>query len=244
MRIINDRDIRSVDTTAGFREVFTAVLRSCLLGASALLAGCATMPSQPPPMATVQVQMVPGTASTSGAIYNAGGGFSLFEDRKARDVGDLLTINLSERTNAASNASTSTSRDSTTSLPSPTLFGGLPTLNGRAILETDISASRAFDGAGGTTQSNRLEGSITATIVARLPNGNLVVQGEKWIQLNQGDELVRLQGIVRTADIAPDNTISSSRVAEARISYSGRGSLAKASTQGWMQRFFDVVSPF
>jgi flagellar L-ring protein precursor FlgH len=225
-------------------EVRRGILRGLAVLAALLLAACATTPMQPPPMATVQVQMVPAQPSTSGAVYRAGSGFALFEDRKARDVGDLVTILLAERTNAVSSASTSTSRDSSTSIANPTLFGRQPTLDGLPLLEAEIGASRSFDGTGDSAQSNRLDGSITATVVSRLPNGNLVVQGEKWIQLNQGDELVRIQGIVRTADIAPDNTIASSRVAEARISYSGRGTLAKANAQGWLQRFFDGVSPF
>jgi flagellar L-ring protein precursor FlgH len=225
-------------------SILACAARALLLSGSVLLAACATVASQPPPMATVQVQMVPATPSTNGAIYNAGRGMALFEDRKARDVGDLLTIVLGESTNATSSASTKTSRDSNASMANPTLFGVSPTMNGKPLLESEIGAKRSFDGSGDSTQSNRLSGFITATIVARLPNGNLVVQGEKWIQLNQGDELVRIQGIVRTADIAPDNTIASSRVAEARISYSGRGTLAAANARGWMNRFFDAVSPF
>jgi flagellar L-ring protein precursor FlgH len=226
------------------REVSAGILRGLALLLALWLPACASLPSQPPPMATVQVQMVPAQPTTSGAVYRAGGGFVLFEDRKARDVGDLVTILLAERTNAVSSASTSTSRESSTSIPNPTLFGIEPTIDGRPMLETEIGASRSFDGSGDSAQSNRLDGSITATVVARLPNGNLVVQGEKWIQLNRGDELVRIQGIVRTADIAPDNTVASSRVAEARISYSGRGTLAQSNAQGWLQRFFDTVSPF
>lgn len=232
------------DTTVAPREVLRGVLHGLALAFAALLAGCASAPTQPPPMATVQVQMVPAQAASSGAVYRAGSGFALFEDRKARDVGDVVTILLAERTNAVSSASTATSRDTQTSIPNPTLLGVSPTVGGRPMFETEIGGSRSFDGTADTAQSNRLDGSITATVVARLPNGNLVVQGEKWIQLNQGDELVRIQGIVRTADIAPDNTISSSRVAEARISYSGRGTLARANARGWLDRFFDAVSPF
>jgi flagellar L-ring protein precursor FlgH len=227
------------------REVRAGILRGLVFAfAALLLGGCATTPSQPPPMATVQVQMVPATPGTSGAIFNAGRGFALFEDSKARDVGDLVTIQLAERTNATQRASTSSARESSTSIANPTLMGVQPTIDGRPMFETEIAGERSFDGSADTAQSNRLDGSITATVVARLPNGNLVVQGEKWIQLNQGDELVRIQGIVRVADIAPDNTIASSRVGEARISYSGRGTLARANARGWFDRFFDVVSPF
>ena len=96
-----------------------------------------------------------------------------------------------------------------------------------------------------SAQSNRLQGSVTVTVVQRLPNGNLVVQGAKNLRLNQGDELVQVQGIVRAADIFPDNTIPSSRVADARIVYGGRGPVAQSNAMGWLSRFFNsALTPF
>lgn len=195
-------------------------------------------------MATVQVQMVPVAAPHTGAIYSAGRGMALFEDRKARDVGDLITITLSERMTASSTAATTTKKTSSTSVEAPTVFGGGVTHNGRNVLENELGSDSKFEGSGDTSQSNRLEGNLTATVVARLPNGNLVIQGEKWIQLNQGTELIRVQGIVRAADISPDNTVPSHRVAEARFSYSGKGALAQSNVKGWFARFFDVINPF
>jgi flagellar L-ring protein precursor FlgH len=218
--------------------------RGLLLALLALLPGCASVPEAPPPMATVQIQMVPAPVRESGSIWATSGSLSLFEDRKARDVGDLVTIVLTERTNARSSQSTSTSRNSATSVAPPTLFGGQVTLDGRNVLEQSLASESSFDGSGDLSQSNRLDGNITATVVSRLPNGNLVVQGEKWIRLTHGAELVRVQGIVRPTDIAPDNTVASSRVAEARISYSASGSAAQANAQGWFSRFFAALSPF
>src|SRR5690606_8097525 len=101
-------------------------------------------------------------------------------------------------------------------------FGAPVTLGGKDILGASADAARDFNGQGKSAQSNRLQGSVTVTVVQRLANGNLVVQGQKNLRLNQGDELVQVQGIVRPADIRVDNSVPSSRVAEARIVYGGR----------------------
>ncbi len=183
--------------------------------------------------------------ATPGAIYQAGYEMSLFQDQKARNVGDILTVVLVERTNARSSASTSTKKDSSTAIAAPTILGQGVTLNGKNLLEADLSGAREFKGEGDSAQSNRLEGNVTVTVAARLANGNLLIRGEKRIALNRGEEYVRIQGIVRPADIGPDNSISSSRVADARIIYSGRGELAQSNAQGWLARFFDsVIHPF
>ena len=112
-------------------------------------------------------------------------------------------------------------------------------MNGRDILSASVNGDRGFSGAGNSAQSNRLQGSVTVTVIQRLPNGNLVVQGQKNMRLNQGDELVQIQGIVRPADINPDNTISSGKVADARIAYGGRGAIAQSNSMGWLGRFFN-----
>ncbi|MGL6822929.1 flagellar basal body L-ring protein FlgH, partial [Xanthomonas hortorum pv. gardneri] len=93
--------------------------------------------------------------------------------------------------------------------------------------------------------SNRMQGSVTVTVMQRLPNGNLVIQGQKNLRLTQGDELVQVQGIVRAADISPDNTVPSSKVADARIAYGGRGAIAQSNAMGWLSRFFNSrLSPY
>jgi len=182
---------------------------------------------------------VPAAAPSAGAIYAAGPGLNLYGDRRARDVGDLLTITLIENTTATTTASTAISKKSDIEMGTPTLFGAPVTLGGKDILGASAASDRDFSGKGNSAQSNRLQGSLTVTVIQRLPNGNLVVQGQKNLRLNQGDELVQIQGIVRSADIGADNTIPSSKVADARIAYGGRGAVAQSNAMGWLGRFFN-----
>ncbi len=216
-------------------------------GAIALLGGCAVAGDvRPyPAMAPVVPVLAPAAAPTAGAIYAAGPGLNLYGDRRARDVGDLLTITLIENTIATTTASTAISKSSEVGIGTPTLFGAPVTLGGKDILSASASGERDFAGKGNSAQSNRLQGSVTVTVMQRLPNGNLVVHGQKNLRLNQGDELVQIQGVVRQADITPDNTISSSKVADARIAYGGRGPVAQSNAIGWLGRFFNsALTPF
>lgn len=214
---------------------------------TALLGGCVIAGDVRPyaAMPPVTPVMVPVSQPTAGAIYAAGPGLQLYTDRRARDVGDLLTITLTESTTAQTTANTSTSKESDLDIGSPTLFGAPVTLGGRNILGASATGERDFAGRGSSAQSNRLQGNVTVTVTQRLPNGNLVVQGAKNLRLNQGDELVQVQGIVRPADITPDNTVPSSRVADARIVYGGRGAVAQSNAMGWLSRFFNsALAPF
>jgi flagellar L-ring protein precursor FlgH len=207
-------------------------------------AACSTLdlPEQPPDPA---LYATPASVPLPGAIFASGGEVSLFEDLRARRVGDVVTIELRESTSATKSASTKTQKDSSVEIPGPTLLGRPVTANGTPILETSIAAEREFDGAGSSSQSNKLTGNLTAVVVARLPNGNLVVRGEKWLRLNQGDEYVRVTGVVRPIDIGTDNIVGSDRVADARISYGGRGVVANSNKPGWLDRFFNSpVMPF
>ena len=206
---------------------------------SLTLAGCSMLPINPPPLSfppTPPPVAVTGPA-TPGAIYRAGTELSLFQDQRARNPGDLITIMLVESTNATTSASTKTSKKSDATMSATSLFGGKAGLANR-LLNNSASGDSNFDGSGDSSQSNKLEGSLTVTVASRLPNGNLIVRGEKRLQLNQGNEFVQIQGIVRPADIAPDNSVPSSRVADARISYGGRGALANSNAAGWLTRFF------
>ncbi|WP_313143393.1 flagellar basal body L-ring protein FlgH [Stenotrophomonas sp.] len=214
---------------------------------AALLGGCVIAGDvRPyPAMAPIQPILPPQAAPTAGAIYAAGPTLQLYSDRRARDVGDLLTITLLENTTATTSANTATNKESNLSIGTPSIFGAPVTLGGKDVLSATASGKRDFTGKGNSAQSNRLQGSVTVTVVQRLPNGNLVVQGQKNLRLNQGDELVQVQGIVRPGDIAPDNSIPSSRVAEARIVYGGRGPVAQSNAMGWLSRFFNSgLTPF
>lgn len=189
----------------------------------------ATLPSAayaPPPAA-------PGT------IYNASSSFELFMDRRARSVGDILTVLLVERTDASKESSTSTAKGSSVETGLTSLGGRPITRNGDPILNSEFAGDSSFGGSADSSQSNRLDGSITVTVAERLPNGNLLVRGEKRITINQGEEYVRLQGIVRPVDIGPANSVASTKVADARITYSGRGTLADSNRPGWLSRFFN-----
>jgi len=177
------------------------------------------------------------TSPEPGAIY--GGGFDLFADLRARDTGDILTIRLVESTNAENESSTSSSKGSNLDTGFPIIAGRPVTAGGTEILNNQIEADRSFSGQSDSSQSNRIEGTITVTVVERLANGNLVVEGEKWIAINRGEELIRLSGIIRPVDIGPDNSIASTKVANARIDYRGLGTLADSNRPGWLTRFFN-----
>lgn len=179
------------------------------------------------------------TVATNGAIYQAGHDIALFENPVARRIGDTVTIRLVERTNASKSSSTTTSKSTTVDLPGPTIAGRPVTHNGTEILQMNMENQTEFDGQGDSSQSNRLDGDITVTVARKLSNGNLLVRGQKWIAINQGREYIRIQGIIRPIDIEPDNSIASSKVADASISYGGQGALADANSKGWLARFFD-----
>ncbi|WP_298668755.1 flagellar basal body L-ring protein FlgH [uncultured Sphingomonas sp.] len=177
----------------------------------------------------------------NGAIFQASGGYAaLYEGWRARRVGDPLTIVLVERTAASKSASSK--------LDSGGGFGLTPPSTGPLSLfkPTDAAASgtRNFKGTGTTDQANSLTGAISVTVAQVYPNGTMLVQGQKHVTLNRGDEVVQIKGIVRIADIDLDNNVLSTRVADAQIAYTGRGDVARASRQGWLSRFFQVVSPF
>jgi len=229
----------------GFRRVVPAALLAGLLSA-----GCATKPApiergDDRAYQAVEAQQPVPPEANHGAIFQAANASALFEDFKARRVGDILTVVLAERTNARKSANANTSKDSSISLLDPTLLGRPVTRNGVPLLNTDVEMERAFDGKGDAAQSNQLEGSITVTVAAVMPNGNLVIQGEKWVKINQGQEYIRLRGIVRPVDIRSDNTVLSTQVGDAQVAYGGTGTVAQASSPGWLTRFFNSpIWPF
>ncbi len=191
--------------------------------------------SQPNPYGTFSAPV----GNVNGAIYRPTVGLALWEDQKARRVGDILTINLAESTNATKSSSTTTSKSTAATIVNPTVLGYPVTRDGVPVLSGNLGGETEFTGEGDASQSNRLEGSITVTVVERLPNGNLFVSGEKWLTLNQGKEFIRVSGIVRPLDILADNSISSEKVANARIEYAGKGPLADANRMSWLARFFN-----
>lgn len=208
---------------------------------SIVLTGCATSQKPIPdsdyaPVRAVSSQPLP---IETGSIFRTGYEVALFEDTKARNVGDILTIFLQENTNATKRASTNTKKESDLGLPNPTIMGKGITNGGENLLEFDIQADRSFKGEGDSSQSNSLSGTISVTVAEVLPNGNLMIRGEKLLTLNQGVEHIRISGMIRPDDIGPDNTIPSSKIANAKIIYGGEGVLAESNTKGWLQKFVD-----
>lgn len=187
----------------------------------------------------------PAPMPTNGAIYQAGREVALFENPIAHHVGDIVTIVLNEQTAAQKSSSTNTNKNTAVALPGMTLLGKALTVHGVPILSNNIADTSKFAGEGDSAQSNSLQGFITVTVQKVLPNGNLYVKGEKWISINQGSEYVRVTGVIRPIDLAADNSIPSSQVANAKIAYGGKGALADANAQGWLSRFFNSPwSPF
>ena len=177
----------------------------------------------------------------NGSIYQANDGYAaLYEGWRARKVGDPVTIVLVERTAASKSASSK--------LDSSGSLGLTPPSTGPLSLFTNTDArasgTRGFDGKGSTDQANSLSGEVSVTVAEVYPNGTMLVQGQKRVTLNRGDEFVRIKGLIRMADVDAYNRVPSTRVADAQISYTGKGDVARAGRQGWLSRFFSVVSPF
>ncbi|MDG2533724.1 flagellar basal body L-ring protein FlgH [Sphingomonas sp. HITSZ_GF] len=183
----------------------------------------------------------PAPAPANGSIFQASDGYAaLYEGQRARRVGDPLSILLVEKTAASKSAGTK--------LDSSGGFSVAPPSTGALSLfkesDASVSGKRNFNGTGTADQANALSGEISVTVAAVYPNGTMLVQGQKRVTLNRGDEFVQIKGIVRVADIDANNRVLSTRVADARIAYTGKGDVARASRQGWLSRFFSVISPF
>lgn len=202
------------------------------------LAACVSPPRVDDYAATLPEELPLATAA-NGSIYQANHEIALFENPVARRVGDIVTIKLVENTAASKSSSTSTKKSTTADLGISSVLGRSLTVNGNNALGAAMDDSSEFSGEGSSAQSNKLAGDITVTVARRFPNGNLLVRGQKWITINQGREFVRIQGIIRQVDVQPDNSVASTKVADATITYSGQGSLANANAKGWLARFFD-----
>lgn len=214
-----------------------------LTGALAL-AGCATAPRPQPGDARYSPVMPvsqPEGQRATGSIYAGGAGISLWEDKRARRIGDIITLYLEERTVSSKSNKTAIDKTDNIDMGVDTLLGTNPSahLNGSTVnMAIQADNTRAFEGDANSDQSNRLQGQISVTVADVLPNGVLVVRGEKWMTFSQGNEFIRIEGMLRPSDVSPENTAMSTRLADARITYSGTGALADAQEQGWASRFF------
>lgn len=215
------------------------LIKACSVALVVLLSSaCSVVQVIEPDYSPAQPEIVISDNTLTGAIYKQTSNRFFFEDIRARRVGDVINVILDESTNASKTASTSANKGSTIGLPNPTLFGGAVTFGGRNILSSDVTASTDFAGSADSSQSNQLSGSIAVVVDDVLSNGNLRIRGQKRLTLNQGSEIVRVTGLIRSVDIAPDNTVYSYQIADANISYGGKGILADSNRAGWLTRVF------
>jgi flagellar L-ring protein precursor FlgH len=227
--------------------LLSRVLLALVLVATVLATGCAQLPREPlvhqPMTARAESYAALTPRRAPGAIFQEGpGANALFEDRRPRNVGDILTIVISEKVNATKNSGANASRVGSTAsvfAAIPKLIGGL--LDGQ---DTKLSGTNSLTAKGGANANNTFNGVITVTVTDVMPNGNLLVSGEKQMGINQGTEFIRFSGVVNPRTVSGNNTVPSTLVADARIEYSAKGYIDEAQTMGWMQRIFLNVMPF
>lgn len=216
---------------------------------AAVLGGCAMIPPEPivtgPLTAEPPVAYVTPTVEPNGSIYQptAYGNYPLFEDRRPRNIGDIVTIVIQERTNAQKRVATSTERTSGANLG----WGAVPTIlpgNVSPGQDFNIGGGNTMEGEGSTRADNLFTGTLTTTVVGVLPNGNLQIAGDKQMAINRGSEHLRFSGVVDPRSISGSNTVPSTQVADARIEFRSKGVMDEVQTMGWLQRFFLNIAPF
>lgn len=206
------------------------------------LSGCVTVREiatpNDPNFAPITPDPQPVKMITTGSLYNTSYANNLYSDIKAHRVGDIITVLLEEKTQASKSAKTELKKEDEYTLDPVITPRGNFTINGNP-LQLGMNRESEFKGDTKADQSNSLNGSISVNVLKILANGNLVIRGEKWLTLNNGEEYIRLTGLIRAQDIKFDNTVESFKIANARIQYSGTGPLADSQEQGWLTRFFN-----
>lgn len=221
----------------------TALRLGVVLLGTLLAVGCAQLPRKSVVKEEPMTTPVLPPPLPNGSIYQNNQGFQpLFEDRRPRMVGDILTITLNEKANASKNSASSATRDASADM-SLKVTASKAGLLGNADTTGNAQSTTDFSGKGASNANNSFTGTITVTVMEVWPNGNLRVRGEKQIAINQGTEYIRFSGVVNPRTITQQNTVSSTLVGEARIEYVGEGYINEAQTMGWLQRFFLNVSP-
>ncbi|GAA5157881.1 flagellar basal body L-ring protein FlgH [Viridibacterium curvum] len=220
------------------RALHLALLPVLLLSSACSLLTPPTAVHQP-----MTARPAPGAApvDSGGSIYGSSSR-PLFEDRRARLVGDTITVNLVEKTQASKSANASTERKNTTDVGFSTAVG----VPGKFLAPLAVGASNdtSFSGKGAAAANNAFTGTITVTVIEVLPNGNLLVSGEKQIAINQGQEFIRFSGVINPNNVTSSNTVQSVQVADARVEYKATGIIDEAQTMGWLSRLFLNVLPF
>lgn len=206
-----------------------------------VLTACTSVPLEPdvypgdPAYAPVSAESLQSPSNTTGSLFQARLNSGPYTDQQARRVGDIITVIFDETYKSSKSAQTKADKKSENKSSVGSLFGSVPTFHGMTP-DMDMKNDRSFSGKGDADRSNSLTGQISVTVADILPNGVLSIRGEKWLTLSEGDEYIRITGLIRPQDISPVNTVVSTKVADARISFGGRGGLNNATKQGWFGR--------
>ena len=181
---------------------------------------------------------LPNSSAPSGGIYSEASGGLFATDRRAAQVGDILTVALSEDFTASKSQSATSAKSDSFKVDLPNL---LDPAGDQALL--DSGAETAFSGSGSAAQTNSLRGELSVTVMKVFSNGNMEIMGQKKLHLNNGNEYVRLSGMIRPQDVSANNIVKSSRIANAQIAYLGVGDIADTGQKGWLSRVFSSISP-
>ena len=224
----------------------------CTLAAALLVTGCVSlnppppveMPSTAPPV--LQPRPTAQQAPATGSLFNAGRYRPMFEDQRARMVGDTVTVNIVERVSASQSTDSKVGRSNElkTGVSSLPLFSGAAEKKLADALDVGVTSKNDFKGSGGTSSNNTFTGSIATTVVDVLPNGHLVIAGEKQIGVNHNVDVLRFTGTVDPRSLRPGSTVASTQVANLRVESRSRGQAGEAQSIGWLSRFFLNVMPF
>ena len=194
------------------------------------------------PPAAVRQYSSPAAPLSEGSLWSSGRGVSMFADMKARNVGDIVTINVVESATASNNASTKTAR---TSGLEASWSGVLSKIVGDWVGNNQkVDFTNNFDGKGDTTRSSQLSTYITAQVIQVLPNGYLAIQGNRQVRVNNENQVINVQGVIRTEDINANNIILSTYISDAKIELIGQGAVSDKQRPGWLARILDWVWPF
>ncbi|WP_343062098.1 flagellar basal body L-ring protein FlgH [Novosphingobium piscinae] len=213
-----------------------------MAGLLALVLAGPVLAGKPKPGFDASLPTIPAApARPTGAIFDAGLGYaSLIQGTVARRVGDPVTILLIENTITNKAAGSRTERNGAFSVTPPSA-GPLSFLDPNAL---NAGGQSSFKGDGSATQTSQFNGAVGVTIAEVRPNGTALVRGEKRLLLSQGQEWIQFSGIVRLIDIDQQNQVRSNQVADVRVEYAGNGSVQRASREGWLSRFFNLIAPF
>ena len=226
------------------KPILTLLLTAVL---ALTLAGCETLNPKvdfPTEMSTRPAPVMPVQSVPTGSLYNTASYRPLFEDRRARLPGDTITVLINEKLSATQSNATAASRSDSASVAIPLIQSFFGPGNDLNAISGAANSNKKFDSKGQSTANNAFTGTLTATVIEVLPNGNMVIAGEKQLGTNREVEHLRIYGVVNPATIMVGNTVNSTQVADARLEYRGRGAIDSAQVMGWLSRFFFTVMPF